>query len=65
MPRKNLSKDRSIRLIEEIGQQKLIKLCDVTPGAVSLWKRRGIPFYRVQFLQAKFPRLSFWKEPAF
>lgn len=38
------------------GTVTVASLCDVTPSAVSHWRKKGIPKYRVDFLRLARPR---------
>lgn len=37
------------------GTGKVAEVCEVTTGAVSQWRRTGIPRARLMFLRLKFP----------
>ena len=42
---------KDIDLIEKIGGvSKVAKICQITPSAVSQWKKNGIPKAQVNFL---------------
>lgn len=44
------------QIIENLGGTTAVAhLCEVTPGAVSQWKREGIPAARVMYLRAVRP----------
>ncbi|WP_315360811.1 Cro/CI family transcriptional regulator [Neisseria bacilliformis] len=38
------------------GVTKVSKICGISKGAVSQWKRSGIPRAQMNFLKTKFPR---------
>ena len=38
------------------GTNKVAELCEITPGAVSLWHQRGIPHAWMKFLRAARPK---------
>ncbi|HFC8542693.1 TPA: Cro/CI family transcriptional regulator [Neisseria weaveri] len=42
------------------GVTKVAELCGITKGAVSQWKKNGIPKAQMNFLKTKFPRE--WKK---
>lgn len=58
---KKLSPQDSELIINEIGVKKLADECALTPGAISLWKVRGMPDYRAKILKFVYPKLSAWK----
>lgn len=39
------------------GTSKVAMLCQVTTGAVSQWRKRGIPDARLMFLKIKRPKV--------
>lgn len=53
-----LSPELSVKIIDDIGQVRLSQMLGITPGAVSHWKKRGIPFYYVDFLIRHFPKIN-------
>ncbi len=56
-----LSSEISSKIIEEAGARKIANACSITVGGVYIWKLRGIPKYRADFLRLKFPKLEAWK----
>lgn len=60
-----VSPNDSRLIIEEIGLKTIAKECSITPGCVNLWKTRGIPKYRADYLKLRFPKLKVWKSISF
>ena len=45
-------------LIDRLGgTSKVAEMCEVTTGAVSQWRKNGIPRYRLQYFKAARPDL--------
>ncbi len=45
-------------LIDRLGgTSKVAEMCEVTTGAVSQWRKNGIPGYRLQYFKAARPEL--------
>lgn len=59
---KKLSKSSSKMIVDAIGRKQLSEICEVSLPAVTLWSKKGMPFYRAQFLILKYPRLKIWKD---
>ena len=48
---------KHIEFIQRLGgATKVAVICEVTRGAVSQWKVRGIPKAQLNFLKTKFPK---------
>ena len=46
------------QIIEKLGGTFAVaNICEVTPGAVSQWKKRGIPNGHLKFLQTKYSKV--------
>ncbi len=47
-------------LIDRLGgTSKVAEMCEVTTGAVSQWRKNGIPGYRLQYFKAARPDLFY------
>lgn len=57
-------REARIQLLEEILKEKkqieLAKFFKVNRCSVCNWRKSGIPFYRIQTLMLKFPKLKAW-----
>lgn len=62
---KPLSPEVSVRVIDALGGTAVVAdFCSITPSAVSLWKKNGIPPAQIRFLREKFKRLDVMKNEA-
>lgn len=47
---------QQVKFIKELGGVSAVaKICGITRGAVSQWKKNGIPKAQMNFLKEKFP----------
>ena len=51
-----MSAEQQIKFIKELGGVSAVaEICGITRGAVSKWRKNGIPKAQMNFLKAKFP----------
>ncbi|MDP2688195.1 MAG: hypothetical protein Q8O62_13300 [Aequorivita sp.] len=55
MNQKELKKHRA--LIQQIGTAALIEMFEITKGAISQWRLKGIPKARLMYLELRRPEL--------
>lgn len=58
---KSSSKSLARSVIEELGFTALVADFQISKGAISQWKQKGIPAARLLYLKIKYPRLKSWK----